>query len=131
LADRVFAFVVDAVEFFEAFQTEFSIDLREFDENWSSYFASEGVSPVVAAAIFLPTLFLGIMFSHLWPALPTWVAWLSGISISFAGFYAWYFIQRRPTEREIAIVQLVDAAETGRLRLNHPIQEIATASPER
>lgn len=121
----------DAVEFFEKFQAGFSVDLRELGENWSSYFAPEGVPLVLAAVVFLPALFLGIMFSHLWPALPTWASWLLGISISFAGFYRWCLWKRRPTEREITIAQLVEAAESGHLRLDLARQENARALTER
>jgi len=117
----------DAVEFFEKFQMEFFVELKELGENWSSYFAPEGVSPVTAAIVVVPGIFLGIIFSRLWPTLPTWVCWLLGISISFVAFYRWLLWKRRPTQREITIAQLVRAAESGRLRLDPKSQESSGA----
>ena len=117
----------DAAQFFERFQKKFSVDLAELKENGSSYSAPEKVSLVTAPIVLLPALFLGIAFSRLWSALPTWLCWLFGISIGFAGFYRWHLGRRRPTERGMAIAQWVEAAESGRLRLDRTSQENAQA----
>lgn len=136
--DRVFAFVVaqtdwrnplpgshqllddlgvdgdEAVDFFEAFEAEFQVELEPLHLNWARHFGPEGfpfwlglLMVVIGGAVAIPLA--------LFTSLPKWAV----IGLSMAAGFGWLIGLRawplpRPRLTPITVDQLVQAAETGR-----------------
>ena len=102
----------DAVEFFESFDRRFAVDLRPLGQDWSRYFAPEGVG--LGGIVFvLAALVVGYLFHIVVPRLPQWLAFTIGEIFWILG---WYQRQRSRAWREpqISLQDLVDSAKSGK-----------------
>jgi len=107
----------DAVEFFEEFKRQFSVDLSDLELDWRSYFAPEEISLVPATTVLVLTVVVRIALSRLLPHWPALICWIVGFVVSFLALFAFDALVRQPNPKEITIGELVEAAECGHLRL--------------
>src|SRR5262249_34143133 len=113
----------DAVELFDEFKREFSVDMGELHLYWDSHFAPEGVSLGTAIIFSVPVIVVAITFSKLFPKWPDWLDLLIGTTASFAAIFGWTALMRQPSQNEITIGELVEAAETGQFRVKPALKE--------
>jgi len=105
----------DAVEFFEAFEDRFGVDLSHLRQHWSEYFAEEVSSfsrMYWGALILIPYVLLREVFR-----LPEWVAILSCMAAVFGVLYvvARHNGKRErenPAMRQISVEDLIKSART-------------------
>jgi hypothetical protein len=103
----------DAVEFFEKFGHEFRVDLSSLYEDWSKYFAAEGMSPTVVLVMLGPGALIGFGMEQLLASLPTWICFSVGMLIWLVPFF--YFVRRRSRRAlQINVQDLIDCANEGR-----------------
>ncbi|MGV3577582.1 hypothetical protein [Brevundimonas sp.] len=107
----------DAVEFFEAFDTQFRADLSPLYANWSRHFGPEGIPlgaavpfVVIGTLILMVTVTLGI-----WLNAPDWAGvTLGGIAVAVWSFGLRQWPLKRPEPMiPITVAQLITAANTG------------------
>lgn len=104
----------DAVELFEKFGREFSVDLEGLWLRWELHFAPEGseISPLfwilagVAGAC-------GFGISHFVPAIPAWASSLV-ILMFFGWLHSRYFVDRAEWPPAVTVQDMVNAARAGR-----------------
>jgi acyl carrier protein len=102
----------DAVEFFEKFSKEFSVDLKQLGEDWHAYFSPEGAGLRTILCILVPS---GVLTAALHFAFSNLSIWLCGI----VGFGCWiaaiaYWQKTHPDRYpQISVQELIDCASTG------------------
>ena len=121
----------DAVELFDGFKREFEVDVSELHLYWDSYFAPEGISWVTAVFVGAPVILVAIVLSKFFPKWPDWLSLPVGATIGFAGVFGWTALMRRPGPNEITIGELIEAAQTGRFRVQSAVKERIAALSER
>ncbi len=104
----------DALEFFEAYDTEFEVDLTLLiKQNWRKHFGPQGGVSWIAVAGFFVCYLVAAALERVtaWP--PQWIWYLAAILV-------WALVLRflplYPSERElvpITVRDLVDAAKSG------------------
>jgi acyl carrier protein len=103
----------DAVEFFEAFEKKFGVDLTYLQEHWNEYFGPEGIpgpGPMLFSIVaMIPSLGLGIVFH-----LPSWIVVVLGLGTLVAAMFVLGAVNNRrerknPTSRQIVIPDLIDS----------------------
>lgn len=103
----------DAVEFFEKFGHEFQVDFSGLYQDWSRYFAAEGVSPAAVLIMLGPGALIGFGMERLFARLPTWIGFSLGMLIWLFPFL--YFLRWRSRRSlQISIQDLMDCANEGR-----------------
>jgi hypothetical protein len=108
----------DAADFFDHFRKEFGVDIAELNQNWSSYFVAEGVSPLLQTIWCLTGAALSIGISTVFPRLSDWMAWGIGFAIWSVISFAWVRLRQRPSPNEIMVRNLVDWAKLGKATVN-------------
>jgi len=100
----------DAVEFFENFGKEFSVDLEQLREDWNRYFSAEGLSPVA----FIPGAIVSVLLAKLFPRVTEWLSLLLGFVLGTILFFGALWLFRKKHEPQITIQDLIDCAEAGK-----------------
>jgi len=114
----------DAVEFFEKFGREFSVDLRDLNPDWSFYFAPEGVPPHALLLWLAPGLAFALLLIYFIPRLPDFLA-------SIVAFVSWFWILAHWTKRNkgktprITIEDLIQTASAGKWVKTLPQEYVA------
>jgi hypothetical protein len=89
----------DAVEFFENFRQEFSVDLEPLEEDWDRYFSAEGVSPLLV----IPGVIVAFVFAELFRQVPEWLSLLLGFVLGTVIFFRALWLFRKKHEPQITI----------------------------
>jgi acyl carrier protein len=103
----------DAVEFFEKFKTQFSVDLEDLDIHWDQHFAHEG-GPGFGWVIVVIVCSLGIDYWH-WSvgSLPAWLTYVCLLAV--LGALTFRLLRRKtPSNAGVTVRDLVEAARAHR-----------------
>src|SRR6266852_3783230 len=79
----------DAVEFFERFAKEFSVDLKQLGEDWRAYFSPEGAGLGTMLYVLVPPGVFAAVLHLAFPSLPLWLWGIMGILGWVAAIYYW------------------------------------------
>jgi Protein of unknown function (DUF1493) len=102
----------DAVEFFERFAKEFSVDLNELGGDWDAYFSAEGAGLGTALFVLVPSILFATILGLAFPSLPFWLPGIIGFTSWMAAVYFWQKIHPR-RHPQISIQDLVNCANAG------------------
>jgi acyl carrier protein len=100
----------DAVEFFQNFRQEFSVDLERLEADWDRYFSAEGFSPVA----FIPGVIGAVLLAQLFRHVPEWLSLFLGFVLGTVIFFGVLWLFRKKHEPQITIQDLIDCAEAGK-----------------
>ena len=104
----------DAVNFFQAFEAEFEVDLEPLYQNWSSHFGPEGFPLSVGVVMVVIASAVGVLAAT--ARLPEWLA----IGLGLAAALGWLFglrtwpLNRGKTQTPVTINDLIRATQAGR-----------------
>ncbi len=104
----------EAVDFFQAFEAEFEVDLEPLYRNWVRHFGPEGFPLSVGLVMVVIASAVGVLAAL--ARLPKWLA----IGLGLAAVLGWLFglrtwpLNRGKTWTPVAIDDLIRAAEAGR-----------------
>lgn len=101
----------DAVEFFEKFGREFSVDLKPLGHAWDQHFVPEGGPHPLLVVAWIGLFGLGAGVHALLHWVPTWLAGISLIVIWTWPLRCWPFCGADLAP--VTVTDLVDAAQTG------------------
>jgi acyl carrier protein len=104
----------DAVEFFEEFQEEFSVNIEDLELFWDRYFAPEGMTLSTGFLFVIPGLVLAVLFTYLFPHLPDWSCFVLAYGFWFVCLFCFGRWRNKTRASQIAIQDLIDAAKAGR-----------------
>jgi hypothetical protein len=104
----------DAVDFFEQFSTKFSVDPNRLNEDWRCYFGSEGIGPVGALYVLVPSVALAWLLRLVAPALPFWVCIGIGLVLWLGTIHYWQKAHPDKWRAQISVQDLIDCAKAGR-----------------
>jgi len=103
----------DAVEFFERFGREFSVDLRPLGEDWQYYFGPEGIPFRAWLFILIPGFIISILFVRFLPQLPDWSSFLLGFVGWISALLGWKHLRGSVSDPQITIQDLIDCVHAG------------------
>jgi hypothetical protein len=100
----------DAVEFFERFAKEFSVDARQLGEDWHAYFSPEGAGLGTVVCVLVASGVFAAVLHRAFPNLPMWLCGILGVSGWIAVIYYW---RKTHPGAQISIQDLFDCAKAG------------------
>jgi acyl carrier protein len=100
----------DAVEFFEKFAKEFSVDLKRLGEDWKAYFSAEGMGLGGLLLLVVPSALCAVILGLAFASLPAWLCGTIGIVSWMAAIYYWQKMHPGP---QISIQDLIECARVG------------------
>jgi Protein of unknown function (DUF1493) len=103
----------DAVEFFDRFGREFSVDLRPLGEDWRYYFGPEGIPFRAALFLLIPGFTFSILFVRFLPRFPDWSCFLLGFAIWTLVLFGWTYLRGSVSNPQITIQGLIDCVHAG------------------
>ena len=103
----------DAVEFFQAFQKEFGVDLGRLWTDWHCYFLPEGMSIETGLILFVPGTVLSLLLTKYIPQISSWLCFLIGFFLWLVVCLAWGRLFSGPGLAQITIHDLVECVKSG------------------
>jgi len=101
----------DAVEFFEKFGSEFTVDLTDLDRDWKFYFSLEGVPIATALLVAIPSVGIAIVLERFFPRLRGIVALGIGALLWLVLLVKWSRWRHRDSP-QITVEDLVQSASS-------------------
>ena len=104
----------DAVEFFEKFGTEFTIDLTNLFRDWKFYFPPEGVPMATAFLVAIPAAGIAILVKEFFPRLHGMVVLGIGAVLWLTVLTQWSRWRYQNWTPQITINDLIQSASSGK-----------------
>ena len=101
----------DAVEFFQHFAKDFSVDVRMLGADWHYYFGPEGLPPRIGLLIVVPGSIVSILLIRVFPRLPDWMCFLFGFFLWIGLLVGWRYFRPKETGPQITLQDLIDCAK--------------------
>ncbi len=103
----------DAVEFFQHFAKEFSVDVRMLGTDWHYYIGPEGFPLRIGLLIVVPGSIISILLIKVFPRLPDWMCFLFGFFLWIGLLVGWRYSRRKKAGPgpQITVQDLIDCAK--------------------
>ena len=105
----------DAVEFFEKFGEDFSVDLAPLGNHWHRHFGPEGggIPSLGAIVLIVACVVVGDLLHLAFHWIPGWAAMIALIVVASWAYFR-FFADRNPDVIPVTVQDLVDAAKAGK-----------------